>query len=83
MTRIGERICLKDEMTDDEFEVSLDNISKLCILAWALCYPKVQGCTEHGTVMLHDMNSPYLKRCHIYVGLSRVTAGENVFISSD
>ena len=33
--------------------------------------------------MLHDMASPYLKRCHIYVGLSRVIDGKNVFISSD
>ena len=84
VTCIGqERVCLKDEMTDDEFEVSLDNVSKHCILAWALCYPKVQGCTERGTVMLHDMASPYLKRCHLYVGLSRVTDGSNVYISSD
>ena len=84
VTRIGqERVCLKDEMTDDEFEATLENISKHCILSWALCYPKVQGCTEPGTVMLHDMGSKYLRRCHLYVGLSRVTDGSNVFIASD
>ena len=83
VTRIGERVCLKDEMTDDEFEVSLENVSKHCILAWALCYPNVQGCTERGTVILHDMASKYLRRCHLYVGLSRVPDGNNVFSADE
>ena len=82
--RIGpERIVLKGDMPNDEFDVSLENISKHCILAWALCYPKVQGCTEQGTILLHNMDNRYLRRCHLYVGLSRCTAGSNVFISRD
>ena len=70
-------------MTEDAFDVTPEFISKHCLLAHAMVYNKVQGCTEQGTVLLHDMASPWLKRCHLYVGLSRVTAGENVFISMD
>ena len=81
---IPERIALKDDVTNDEFDVSLENISKHCKLAWALCDPKVQGCTEQGTVLLHDVgSSKYLRRCHLYFGLSRVTDGNNVFIARD
>ena len=84
MTSIGgERACLKDDMMEEAFETSLEAISKHCLLAWAMVYPKVQGCTESGTVMLHDMGSKFLKRCHLYVGLSRVTDGGNVFIARD
>ena len=42
-------------MTEDEFETSVESVSKHCILAWAMVYNKVQGCTETGTVVLHDM----------------------------
>ncbi len=84
VTRVGgERVCLKDEMTKDEFETSLEAISKHCLLAWAMVYPKGQGCTESGTVMLHDMGSKFLRRSHLYVGLSRVTDGGHVFIAHD
>ncbi len=84
VTRIGgERACLKDEMTEDEFETSLEAISKHCLLAWAMTYPKVQGSTESSTVLLHDMGSKFLRRCHLYVGLSRTTSGSNVFIAHD
>ena len=78
-----ERACLKDEMTGDEFETSLEAISKHCLLAWAMVYPKIQGCTESGKRLLHDTSSRYLKRCHLYVGLSRTTSGSNVSIARD
>ena len=74
-------ISLRDEITKDIFQASVEAVSKHTMLAWAMVYPKVQGCTETGTVMLHDMRSPYLRRCHLYVGLSRVTDGSNAFIS--
>ena len=84
VTRIGgERVCLKDEMTEDEFETSLEAISKHCLLAHAMVYNKVQGSTESSTVMLHDTGSKYFKKCHLYVGLSRVTAGGHVSIARD
>ena len=82
VTRVaGERVCLRDELTEDEFETSLEAISKHCLLAWAMVYPKVQGCTESGTVCLHDTDSKYFRRHHLYVGLSRCTVGSNVFIA--
>jgi len=80
---VPERIGLKDEMTEDEFETTPDAISKHCLLAWAMVYNKVQGSTESGTVILHDMASKFLRRSHLYVGLSRVTDGANVFIARD
>jgi len=80
---IGEQIRLKDQMTEDEFDVTPEFISKHCLLAHAMVYNKIQGCTEQGTVMLHDTASPYFKRCHLYVGLSRVTSGSSAFISHD
>ena len=84
VTRIGrECACLKDDVTEDEFETSLEAISKNCLLAHAMVYNKVQGATESGTVMLHDTSSKYFKKCHLYVGLSRVTAGGNAFIARD
>ena len=83
VTRIGEKIVLRDEMTEDEFETSAEAINKHCLLAWAMVYNKVQGSTENGTVMLHDMRSPYLRRSHLYVGLSRVTNGSNMFVARD
>ncbi len=33
--------------------------------------------------MLHDMGSKFLKLHHVYVELSRVTDGGNVFIARD
>ena len=83
VTAIGEQIRLKDQMTDDEFDVTPEFISKHCLLAHSMVYNKVQGCTESGSVMLHNTASPYFKRCHLYVGLSRVTDGALAFISQD
>ena len=80
---IGEKIRLQDIWTKREFEASVDAIRKQTQLAWAVVYQKVQGCTEEGTVILHDLSSRYLKRSHLYVGLSRVTDGNNVFIARD
>ena len=79
----GDIIRLKDQMTEDEFDVSPEFISKHCLLAHAMVYHKVQGATERGTVMLHDTSSPSFKRCHLYVGLSRITDGTRVFIARD
>ena len=74
-------ITLEDHTTGVNFEVTPEALSKNCILAWALTYPKVQGITEKGTVFLHDLGSKHFKKCHLYVGLSRVTDGKHVFIS--
>ena len=82
-TSSKEQIRLKDQMTEDEFDVSPEFISKHCLLAHAMVYNKTQGATETGTVVLHDTSSPYFKKCHLYVGLSRVTDGTRVSIARD
>ena len=79
----NECILLKDEATEKEFEATPDQIGRCTLLGHAMVYNKVQGSTEEGTVLLHGCSSPYFKKCHLYVGLSRVTAGANVFVASD
>ena len=66
-----------------EFETSVEAISKNCILTWALTYPKIQGITETGTICLHDLGFKHFRKCHLYVGLSRVTNGSNMFVSPE
>ena len=60
-----------------------EQVGRCTLLAWAMVYNKVQGSTEKGTICLHGCSSPYFRKCHLYVGLSRVTAGSNVFVASD
>ena len=79
----SENLVLKDEATEKELEASPEQVGRCCLLAHAMVYNKVQGSTEEGTVMLHGTSSPYFRKCHLYVGLSRVTAGSNVFVASD
>ena len=84
VTRIGgDKATLKDDLEEETFEISLDVIGKCCLLAHAMVYNKVQGATENGTVILHDTSSKYFRREHLYVGLSRVTDGNNVFVTND
>ena len=79
----SENLILRDEVTEKELEATPEQIGRCTLLAWAMVYNKVQGSTEAGTVMLHGCGSPYFRKCHLYVGLSRVTSGSNVFVSSD
>jgi len=64
-----DKVALVDDMTGDAFEASLEAVGRCCLLAHAMVYNKIQGATEKGTVMLHDMGSRYLKRSHLYVGV--------------
>ena len=79
--RITDNLILQDHTTGTTFDMTPEALSKTCILAWALTYPKVQGITETGTVILHDLGSKHFKKCHLYVGLSRVTDGKHIFVS--
>ena len=79
----SENLVLRDEATEKEFEATPDQIGRCTLLGHAMVYNKVQGSTEEGTVMLHGCSSPYFRKCHLYVGLSRVTTGSNVFVASD
>ncbi len=78
-----QQLMLEDELTGDKFTAPLDAVSRHTLLAWAMVYNKAQGCTVEGTVCLHDMSSKYFRRCHLYVGLSRVTDGGNVFVGRE
>ncbi len=84
MTAIGgDKISLSDDLTGDAFETSAEACGKCCLLAHAMVYNKVQGSTESGKVMLHDTGNRYFRRSHLYVGLSRVTDGGNVFVGRE
>ncbi len=80
---LGQQLVLQDELTGEKFTASLEAVSRHTLLAWAMVYNKAQGCTVEGTVCLHDMASRYMRRSALYVGLSRVTDGANVFVAED
>ena len=74
---------LKDLYTGQEFQTTPDTIANHTLLKWAMTYHRLQGSTEKGTMILHDLTSRYIKRAHLYVGLSRVTDGNNVYLADD
>ena len=74
-------ITLKDELTKVEFTTTPLEVASCSRLAWACTYNATQGRTEEGTVILHDIDSRFLTRAHLYVGISRVTNGKNVFLA--
>ena len=83
VTKIGNKIGLKDEATGEEFEATPEAICRSCLLAHAMTYNKVQGCTEQGSVQLHCTSSRFFRKCHLYVGLSRVVDGSLVHVACD
>ena len=78
---VGGTILLEDQHDKSTFEVTPEVLSQNGMLAWALTYNRLQGATHTGTLCLHNMNSKYFQRHHLYVGLSRVTHGENAYIA--
>ena len=76
-------ILLKDEATAKEFEATPKQVGRCTLLAHAMVHNKVQGSTMEGTVCLHGCSSQYFRKCHLYVGLSRTTAGSRVHVASD
>ena len=74
---IGETIRLKGK---EEFSISPEVLSRTTQLGYACVYQKVQGRTEGGTVVLHDLTHRYATIEHLYVGISRVTHGSRAFI---
>jgi hypothetical protein len=55
-----------------------EQVCKCTRLAHCLCYASVQGLTLPGVVRLMDTASPMFTLRHLYVGISRATAAENV-----
>ena len=71
-----------DKLTDEVLECTPDVLAKHTCLAHAVVYNRSQGLTCRGhTVCLHDLRSPYFRRNHLYVGLSRVTDGAHIRIA--
>ena len=78
---IGEAILsLEDDLDGSTFQCTPEILSKRALLAWAATYNKLQGSTHEGTLCLH-LDSRNLQRHHLYVGLSKATCGENVFLA--
>ena len=74
---------IKDTLTNEIIECTSEILSKHTCLAHAVVYNKAQGLTiKNKTICLHDMNSKYFRRNHLYVGLSRVTNGNDIRIGS-
>ena len=76
---VGETIKILDKLTAQVIETTVELLAKHTCLAWAVVYNRAQGLTiKDQTVCLHDFQSPYFRRPHLYVGLSRVTRGEDI-----
>jgi len=70
---------VKDTLTEEIIECTPEVLSKHTCLAHAVVYNRAQGLTiKDKTICLHDLFSKHFKRNHLYVGLSRVTNGNNI-----
>jgi hypothetical protein len=79
---VGVVVKVRDNLTEAIIECTTDILVRHLSLAHAVVYNKVQGCTVAGRlVVLHDLASPWFRRAHLYVGLSRVTDGANIRIA--
>ena len=77
------KVSVQDTLTEQVLEVSPEVLSKHSCLAWAVVFNRSQGMTcANKTVCLHDLTSPYFSRAHLYVGLSRVTNGNDIRIAA-
>ena len=74
-------ITLRDELTQVEFTTTPFEVASCSRLAWACTDNATQGRTEEGTVILHDIGSRFLTHAHLYVSISRVTNGGNVYLA--
>ena len=73
---------VRDNLTEAIIECPIDILARHTCLAHAVVYNKVQGCTvREQLIVLHDLSSPWFRRAHLYVGLSRVTDGSDLRIA--
>ena len=71
-----------DKLTGEVLECTPEVLAKHTCLAHAVVYNRAQGLTIRGqTVCLHDLQSHYFRRAHLYVGLSRVTNGRDIRVA--
>ena len=80
---LGWNLHVIDKLTGAILECSPDVLAKHTCLGHAVVYNRAQGLTiRDQTVVLHDMQSRYFRRPHLYVGLSRVTRGEDIRVAA-
>ena len=63
------------------FELSLQQLKKHMRLSFAQTYASCQGTEFASTLTLHDTDSPYFTRKHLFVGLSRAKASSAVHVT--
>ena len=75
----GLNIKVVDKLTGECMECSAEVLAKHTCLAHAVVYNRAQGLTiRDQTVVLHDFQSKFFRKPHLYVGLSRVTRGSDI-----
>ena len=80
---VGETVKVRDNLTEAIIECTVDILAKHTCLAHAVVYNRAQGCTiRDQRVILHDLQSPWFRRAHLYVGLSRPTNGTHIRIAT-
>ena len=80
---VGVVVKVRDNLTEAVIECTTDILAKHTCLAHAVVYNRAQGCTiRDQRVILHDLQSPWFRRAHLYVGLSRVTSGLDIRIAT-
>ena len=74
---------VRDNLTEAIIECTTDILAKHTCLAHAVVYNRAQGCTiRDQRVILHDLASPWFRKSHLYVGLSRPTNGTHIRIAT-
>ena len=76
----GDEVQIKDIETNEEFTMSVAQVTKHTRLRWAVTYPAIQGRTLKGTVRLWDTDSTYFTLAALYIGASRATDGSLVSV---
>ena len=72
------RLC--DVEREAAFELTTEQVAKHTRLRWAVTYPTMQGRTTDETVRLWDLDSRHFTLEDLYIGVSRVSRGENVSV---
>ena len=83
VSEVGVVVKVLDELTGAQVECAVDVLSRHTSLGHAVVYNRSQGCTiGDRRVILHDLASPWFRRAHLYVGLSRVCDGADIRIAT-
>ena len=79
---ISETLKVTDTLTGAVIECTAEVLSKHTCVAHAVVHNRCQGATIRSRkVILHDLASPWFRRAHLYVGLSRVTSGADIRVA--